>query len=143
MRSFISRNSIKTLLCIILTLSCLTLAGCSEIRLATPLADDVIIRVNDEETLVSEAIFSLMQVKNDYRTDEDEIFWYRSIGDITFEEYIKESVRSEIEKITASVLLADEMYISLTDAEKEAIRDNATSAFDTISAVFDVEKYGI
>ena len=135
---------IKTFLSIILAfIMMLALCGCSQVKLAGPMSSKILVTIDDESCTVNEAIFRLMEVRNYYKADEDEMFWYRTIGDTTFAEYIKESVKDEMLKITSSVIIADEMALYLTEEEQAKIQNDASEAYAMISEQYDLGSYGI
>lgn len=125
------------------TAAVLLLSACTEIRLAGPMSSKTLLTINDEPCSVAEAIFRLMEVRDYYKADEDDMFWYRAIGDITFDEYIKDSVKDEMLKITASVLMSDEMALYITEEEQNQIISDATEAYTGLSDHYDLAKYGI
>ncbi len=132
---------------IVMTLSVISLVvimcGCSEIKLAGSMSSSTLLTLGDEECSVAEAIMYLMQVKEYYKADEDDIFWYRSIGDITLKDYIKDSAKDKVLRITASSLISTEMALYLTEDEISEIRTQATDAYDALKEKYDLEKYDI
>ncbi|MGI6072846.1 MAG: peptidylprolyl isomerase [Lachnospiraceae bacterium] len=126
-----------------LTILCICLAGCAEIRLAAPMRPDVLLSVNGKECPVSEAVFRMMEVREYYRGDEDELFWERNIGDITLDRYVKDSVKEEMIRITSSVLMSDEMALYMSDADRNLIKEKAEASFNEINLLYDLHSYGI
>ena len=120
----------------------LTLGGCGEIRLAEPMKENVVISINNEECTIGEAVFRLMEVKDQYDTEE-ELFWERSIGDITIDQYIKDGVLEEVKKYTASVLMAEEMALYLDEEDKAAAAAKAKEAYTEVGKKHDLSQYGI
>lgn len=127
----------------VITAAVMVFTGCSEIRLARPMSSKTLLTINSESCSVSEAVFRLMEVRDYYKADEDEMFWYRAIGDITFDEYIKDSVKDELLKSTASVLMSDEMALYLTEEEQNQINSDASQAYNGLADHYDLSKYDI
>ena len=78
------------LICACFMLTFMLSACDAEIRIASPMSERTLLTLDSESGTVAEAVFRLMEVKEDYRADEDSMFWDRAIGDITFEDYIKD-----------------------------------------------------
>ena len=114
-------------ICILLLAAAMAfiLGACSEIRLAKPMSSDVLLIIDDTECSTAEGVFRLMEIKELYHADEDEIFWYRSIGDTDLEHYVKDSVLDEMTKYTASVIMADEMALTLSIDEQSEVMNYA------------------
>lgn len=139
------KNKLKNTLAIIaaVIMIAVCLSACTEIRLAGPMSSKTLLTINDESCSMAEAIFRLMEVRDYYKADDDEMFWYRAIGDITFDEYIKDSVKDEMLKITSSVLMSDEMALYITEEEQNQIVADATEAYNGLVDHYDLEKYDI
>ena len=138
-KSIIRKISLLVLSCVLV----ISLCACGEIRLASPMSDNVLLTINTESCSVTEAIFRLMEVKEFYKADEDSMFWDRSIGDTTFEGYIKDSVKDEMLRITASQIMSEEMALYLTDDDIEKYTNEATESFLNLSQSYDLTSYGI
>lgn len=120
-----------------------SLAGCGEIRLARPMSDSVLLTINSQPCSVAEAIYRLMEVKEYYKADEDDMFWDRSIGDTTFEGYIKDSVKEEMMHLTASEIMSEEMALYLTDDDISGYTQKAQESYLALSQRYDLTSYGI
>lgn len=130
---------------IILTLTVIlafSLAGCSEIRLASALDDDILVQIEDETVSSAEGLFRLMELIESYG-DTDETFFARSVGDITMDEYLKESVEEEMVMLACMVFIADDLAIYLTDDEIAQSALDAEEAFFEISLEYDTTAWGI
>ncbi len=119
------------------------LAGCAEIRVAPPLPKDTLIVIDEVECSLAEAMFRLMEVKEIYRADEDEVFWERKIGDVNIAQYVKDAVLEEMTRATAAGIMAGEMAVYLTADECDAYLKEAEDAYNEISGSYDLRKYGI
>ena len=121
------------------------LTGCARVQFVAQMSDETLLIVNDEECTMAEGIFRLMEVKDEYISDEeeDELFWERSVGDITMEEYIKESVEEEMIRITSCIIMADEMAITISSEELEEITAAAEKSYASVSENHDLAAYGI
>ena len=137
------KNLRKICLLILAAAMAFVLGACAEIRLAKPMDSDVLLIIDDTECSTAECIFRLMEIKELYHADEDEIFWYRSIGDTDLEHYVKDSVLDEMTKYTASVIMADEMALTLSIDEQSEVMNYAQQAYNEMSQKYDLAKYGI
>lgn len=119
------------------------LSGCSRVQFAAALGDDVLLTVDDEECTLAEAVFRLMEVKDRYEDEEDELFWERSVDGLTMDEYVKESVQEEMIRITAAVIMADNLAVTISEDELEEITEEAEEAYDELADGHDLSAYGI
>ena len=133
----------KFFICILGAVLLVSLAACSEIRLARPMDDSVLLVIDDTECSMAEGILRLLEVKELYNADEDDIFWYRSIGDTDMEHYVKDSVLDEMTKSTAAVIMANEMALTLSIDEQSEVLSNAREGYEKMAAKYDLAKYGI
>ncbi|MCF0142034.1 MAG: peptidylprolyl isomerase [Parasporobacterium sp.] len=133
----------KKISLIIITILILALTGCSELRLAPPLDKSVLFLVDSVECSTNEAVFRLLEEKKYYQADSDEIFWFRAVGDITFEEYIKDSIKEELLRCAASVILADDMNLFLTEEQEASALAKAADAYNDIKNTYNTDAYGI
>ena len=119
-----------------LTIAVLT-TGCSiggkNIRLTTGLSDSELFKIDGSAFKVSEAMLFLTTEKNLYEDSYGAEIWTRSIGDITFEEYVKNSVKNRLAEIKTLTLLAEEKKIKLSNEEKELAKADAKEYFEGLT----------
>lgn len=120
----------------------LSLCACAEVKLVTSMSDDELVVIEDQTISSAEGVFRLMELIHSYG-ETDEYFFERSVGDMTMEEYLKESVKEEMTDLLCAVYIADEMAVYLTDEELEESNEEAEAAYAEISALYDVSSYGI
>ena len=118
------------------------LCSCSELKLTGKMSSDILIEINDETCSSAEGVFRLMEVIESYG-DTDEYFFERTVGDLSMEEYLKESVKEEMIKLVSVTFIADELAIYLTDDEISEAYQAAYEAYAEISAKYDVASYNI
>lgn len=115
--------------------------GCSiggkNIRLTTGLSDSELFKIDGSTFSVSEAMLYLTTEKNLYEQSFGTDIWDKKIGDVTFEEYVKNSVKNQLAEIKTMNLLAKEKKIKLSDEEKEKAESDAKNYFDALT---DTEK---
>ena len=132
----------KTAALILAGVIALSMCACAEIKLVSSMDDDTLIVIDDEVCTSAEGIFRLMEVIEAYG-DADEYFFERSVGSLTMEEYLKESVKEEMIKLLCVSFIADDLAIYLTDEEIEASNEAAQEAYTQISAKYDTASYSI
>ncbi|MCF0232267.1 MAG: hypothetical protein HUJ63_08395, partial [Enterococcus sp.] len=139
------RNFLKKIFFVVATLvaTVFVLTGCAEIRLASPLGSDVLLVLDNVSCPMSEGIFRLIEVKDYYKSENDEMFWDRAIGDLTFEDYIKNSVKEELLKYTACQIIAEDTFVKLSEEELAQARDEAVASYSKLSSSYDLGRYGI
>ncbi|MBQ3546424.1 MAG: peptidylprolyl isomerase [Lachnospiraceae bacterium] len=119
-----------------LTIAVLT-TGCSlggkNIRLTTGLSDSELFKIDGSAFKVSEAMVYLTTEKNLYEESYGSEIWTKSIGDITFEEYVKNSVKNRLAEIKTLNLLAKEKKIKLSNEEKEIAKNDAKEYFSGLT----------
>ena len=133
----------RTILMMIAVVFAAAGTACSNVKIADPLKNEDLVMVVNEVCSVPEGVFYLMEVKDSYPADDDAIFWNRNVGDITMEQYIKDSVKDQLIKMTSSVLMADAMAIYITDEEQTQIDAQASAAYTEISQKHRTSDYGI
>lgn len=115
--------------------------GCSiagkNIRLTTGLSDSELFKIDGSTFSVSEAMLYLTTEKNLYEQSCGTDIWDKKIGDVTFEEYVKNSVKNQLAEIKTLNLLAKNKKIKLSDEEKEKAESDAESYFNALT---DTEK---
>ncbi|MBR5931874.1 MAG: peptidylprolyl isomerase [Lachnospiraceae bacterium] len=118
------------------------LAGCSEIRIDTA-SRDMLILVDKEELSTGEGIYRLLEQKLAYEGDGNADIWSRKIGSETMNDYVKEAVLEELTLYTASVVMADELGVYMTDEDKVSASKQAEETFTKVSAGSSGGKYPI
>ena len=118
------------------------LSGCSEIRIDTS-TGNALITVDKTELSKEEAIYRLLEQKIAYEGDGTNEIWSRKIGSETMNDYVKEAVMDELTLYTASVVMADELGVYMTDEDKESASKNAEETYTKVSAASTNEKYPI
>ncbi|MDE7431514.1 MAG: peptidylprolyl isomerase [Lachnospiraceae bacterium] len=117
------------------------LTGCSiggkNIRLTTGLSESVLFKIDGSPFSVSEAMLYLTTEKNLYEQSFGTDIWDKKIGDVTFEEYVKNSVKNQLAEIKILNLLAKDKKIKLSEEEKAKAVSDAEIYFQTLT---DAEK---
>ncbi len=136
---------LKKLICIILALLCLTsLCACSEVKISTGEEKEILIDVDGVKTTKEDAYFSLMETIINYQSDlATGYFWDTPVGSQDMKSYIKESVKDDLIKITASMVLADKKAVNLTEEEIADVKAVSKKAFENVSKYFDVDAYNV
>ncbi len=135
----------KKFICIILAaLCCVLLCACTEVKISSGEEKDILIDVDGVQTTKEDAYFTLMETIINYQNDLGTgYFWETPVGSQDMKSYIKESVKDELTKITAGMVLADKKAIYLTDEELNDVKAVAKKAFENVCKYFDASKYGV
>ena len=118
------------------------LSACSEIRIDTS-SGNALITVDKTELSKEEAIYRLLEQKIAYEGDGDSGIWSRKIGSETMNDYVKEAVLDELTLYTASVVMADELGVYMTDEDKVSASKAAEETYTKVSAASTNEKYPV
>ena len=118
------------------------LAGCSEIRIDTS-TGNALITVDKTELSKEEAVYRLLEQKIAYEGDGTSEIWSRKIGSETMNDYVKESVMDELTLYTASVVMADELGVYMTDEDKVSAAKAAEETYTRVSGAAMTDKYPI
>ena len=111
--------------------------GGNNIRLTTGLSESELFKIGGSTFSVSEAMLYLTTEKNLYEQSYGADIWDKTLGDVTFEDYVKNSVKNRLAEVKSLVLLADEKKIKLSDEEKEQSKADAEVYFNALT---DAEK---
>ncbi len=126
------------------TLISVALCACSEIKLSTGKEKEVLIDVEGVTSSIEDAYFCLMETIYNYQNDLGTgYFWEAPIGSQNMKEYIKESVKDELTRITAGAVLADKKAVYLTEDEQENVKLIAKKAFENVSKNFSVANINV
>lgn len=117
------------------------LSGCSEIRIDTS-TGNAMITVDKTELSKEEAIYRLLEQKIAYEGDGTDDIWSRRIGSETMSDYVKEAVMDELMLYTASVVMADELGVYMTDEDKVSASKAAEETYTKVSAAAN-DKYPV
>ncbi len=116
---------LKRRIAAVLMIMLVTLTGCSRIRFTTGLDKDTFARIDGQEIDMSTAMLLLGEMSYSYENLFNTGVWAESLGDVTVENYVKNSVRDTIEHVTVLKNMAEDMNILLTDDEKEKVGEAA------------------
>lgn len=119
-----------------------SLSGCSEIRIDAS-AGNALITVDKIELSKEEAIYRLLEQKLAYEDDGANDIWSRKIGQETMNDYVKEAVMDELTLYTASVAMADELGVYMTDEDKVSASKAAEETYTKVSGAASNDKYPI
>lgn len=116
------------------------LAGC-EVKTDTPvlgtlfgLESDQVFQIDGTICTVPEVKLVLMDKTNQYKKDlGQDVTSDQQIGDTTLGDYIKEETKKEISVVYTIAALADENEVSLTDEEKNSVKEAAKNYFKSLS----------
>lgn len=111
--------------------------GCSiggkNIVITTGLSDSDLFKIDGSAFSVSEAMMYLTTEKNVYEESFGDDIWDKVIGDVTFENYVKDSVKDRCAQIKTLNLLAKERGIRLSDDETGKAAGAATKYYDALT----------
>lgn len=109
----------------------------TKIVFTTGFADDEVFKIGKSSCTLPEAMVYLTTAKNQYESVYGVEMWNHDFGGVTLEEYLKNMIVSQLSQIKSMNLLAENMKITLTDAEKKLAEKAAAEYFSTLN---DTEK---
>ena len=127
---------------VFILLAAFFLSGCSEVRIDTS-SGDSLIQVDKTELSKEEGIYRLLEQKIAYEGEGSEDIWSKKIGSETMNDYVKEAVMEELTLYTASVVMADELGVFMTDEDKVSASKAAEEAFAKTAEKASGEKYPV
>jgi foldase protein PrsA len=81
-----------------------------------------------------EADILLSDARREYENIFGEDVWNQSIGDVTFNDYVKEQVKAKLERIYCMNLLAQEKGTALSRTQKEGISNAVDAYYATLTS---------
>lgn len=125
------------------------LAGCkglgnTEIVLTTGLSGNQLFKVGKSVCTLPEAMIYVMDYQDQYEGTYGVEMWEHDFGGVTLEEYVKDTIVSQLASLKAVTLLAEEYKVELSDSEKAKVEAAADAYYDALSkeaiAYMEIEK---
>ena len=123
---------LKRSLTVVLVLVMFLLCGCNNVKLTTGLTRKQFAKIDGTTVSMDMAKLMLGEYKYSYEQLFDEQVWQKNINNMTAEDYIKNTVKDNVENIIFAHNLAESLNIELTDDEKERIRMAAEEYIETL-----------
>lgn len=111
----------------------LLISGCGNVKLTTGLTRNQFARIDGTTVSMDMAKLMLGEYKYSYEQLFDEQVWQKTVNDMTTEDYIKNTVKDNIENIILAHNLSASLNIELTDDEKERIRMASEEYVETLN----------
>lgn len=108
--------------------------GCSNVKLSIGLSKNTFARINGEKIQMDSARLLLSEEKYSYEKLFNDDVWKESMGEVTVEEYVKDSVKDTLTQIKYLNLMAEDMDIVITNEEKQCIKMAAQTYCDESGA---------
>ena len=80
-----------------------------------------------------EADILLADAKSEYEDLFGTDIWNQSVGDVKFDEYVKEQVKAKLERVYCMNVLADKKGVVLSRNQKTAVSDAAEEYYNSLS----------
>lgn len=114
------------------------LSGCkilenTEIVLTTGLSGDQLFKVGKSVCTLPEAMIYVMDYQDQYEGTYGVEMWEHDFGGVTLEEYVKDTIISQLASMKAVTLLAEEYEVKLSDTEKENVKEAAKSYMNALT----------
>ncbi len=103
-----------------------------EIIFTTGLSASEIFKIGGLACTVSEARLLLVNVKNQYEEAFGKEIWDQKIEGKPFQAYVKDMVKNQLAQLKCMVLYANEEKITLTEEEKETLREAAIAYYNSL-----------
>lgn len=115
------------------------LSGCNgfgntEVVLTTGLSGNQLFKVGSSVCTLPEAMIYVMDYQSQYEGVYGVEMWEHDFGGVTLEEYVKDTIVSQLASIKAVTLLAREYQVELGSTETETVKKAAKEYFDGLSA---------
>lgn len=121
----------------ITTAFALLLAGCScagkNLYFSTGLSKNEVFKIKGSVCKISEAMLLLTTEKNLYENSYGSDIWTKDIAGVTFEEYVKDNVKSELAEMKTMSLLAKDKKIKLSEEEQQNVKEIAEKYYNALS----------
>lgn len=104
----------------------------SKIVFTTGLSNDEVFKIDGSVCVLPEAMVYLTTVQNQYENTYGVEMWEQDFGGTTLEEYVKESVISQLAQIKSMAILAKDREISLSEEESALVAESAKEYFATL-----------
>jgi len=134
------RRQKKRLLTVLVLFALLAglLSGCrgfqnTEIVLTTGLSGNQLFKVGSSVCTLPEAMIYVMDYQNQYESAYGVEMWEHDFGGVTLEEYVKETIVSQLAAMKAVTLLAKEYEVVLSDSETEQAKKAAEEYFGALN----------
>lgn len=142
-------RTIKILLCFLLTVMVINIAGCSKFKgegkkvvLTTGFSKNEVFRMGDMSCTLPEIMVYLTNIQNQYESVYGTAIWDTTIDGVSLEENVKDMALSKMAQVKAINLLAREYNIE-PDEKKEAEILEATEAYYSSLNDKEIELMGI
>ncbi len=109
------------------------LSGRKDLHFTTGIADDELFKVGDQVCTKGEMNIYLADAKALYLGIFEEAAFKKQLGDMSFEEFVKNQVKNRIAAYKCVNIFANEKKISLSKEEKELAKSSAKKYIDNLS----------
>ncbi|MCI8599292.1 MAG: hypothetical protein HFJ10_12790 [Lachnospiraceae bacterium] len=115
-----------------------SLAGCkqfenTEIVFTTGLSGNELFRVGNSVCTLPEAMIYVLDYQIQYESVYGVQMWEHDFGGVTLEEYVKETIVSQLASMKAVTLLAKDYEVTLTEPEEEKLQKMAKDYYGSLS----------
>ena len=90
-------------------------------------------KTGNKKASVMEADILLSDAKSEYEDLFGTDIWNQSVGDVKFDEYVKEQVKAKLERVYCMNVLADKKGVVLSRNQKTAVSDAAEEYYNSLS----------
>lgn len=103
------------------------------IYISTGFGKDGLLKTGNKKASVMEADILLSDAKSEYEDLFGTDIWNQSVGDVKFDEYVKEQVKAKLERVYCMNVLADKKGVVLSRNHKTAVSDAAEEYYNSLS----------
>ncbi len=141
-------KKIVALLLVLCSLFTITACGNTKVVMTVGLGKDEVFRVGSERAKDTEWLLYLTNIANGYEQVYGEELWSMEVDtEHTLLDQCKELAMAQLSRIKAMKLLAEKQKLSLTEEERQAVRDAAKVYYETLSeeerTLLGVKKQGV
>ncbi len=106
------------------------------------LKENEVVGIGNNTYSKPQAMLFLLTEKTIYTNSYGEEIWSKKMGEQSAQEYVKDTVKSQLVQLNAMYQMAQEKEITLTDTQKEKIKNSAKSYYDSLTKE-DISQLGI
>ena len=137
------KRFVKIAACIVMGAVLFCAGGCQGNKMFDKkLKENEVVGIGDNTYSKAQAMLFLLTEKTIYSNSYGEEIWSKKMGEQSAQEYVKDTVKSQLIQLNAMYQMAQEKEITLTDTQKEQIKKSAQSYYDSLSKE-DIDELGI
>ncbi len=95
------------------------------IYISTGFGKDDLFKTGNYTATLMEAKILLSDAKTEYEALFGSDIWQQSIGDVSFDDFVKDQVKTKLERVYCMNVMADKRSVVLSRSQRDAVEDAA------------------